>query len=345
MKKIFYIILTGSVLSTAFYSCGDKGQTKSVADKKLQAVKVKEVETGSFTEVYKVVGIVKPYSTARISSEEGGLITYQPFDKGNRISKNQVVVRLRKDQDFAAYEQAQTQFELAKSNFERVQRLYDEKVATEQDFTNSKFQFELAEKSLNVLRTRIDKSFVVSPISGIVDQKFMSEGEVCGPGTPILNIVDVSRVKISAGIPESYIGEVSKGSNVKITFDVYPGEEFSGIVNYVSPTLSSVNRTFEIELVLNNKDGKFKPEMSANIEITKSNIEDAIVLPQDMIVDFGSEKFVFVLENDIAKKRTIATGGRNNNDVVITSGLSRGDKLIIEGFQSISDGDKVQIIN
>nr|HMS66159.1 efflux RND transporter periplasmic adaptor subunit [Ignavibacteria bacterium] len=212
-------------------------------------------------------------------------------------------------------------------------------------YTNAKFQLELAEKSVSVLETRLDKSYVSSPISGIVDQKFMSKGEVCGPGTPILNIVDVSRVKISAGIPESFIGDVKKGTAVKITFAVYPGEEFSGTVNYVAPTLSAVNRTFEIELVLNNRDGRLKPEMSANIEIIKSSTEDAIVLPQDYIVDFGNEKFVFILENEIAKKKVINVGGRNNNNVLITDGLNKGDKLIIEGYQSVADGDKVLVIN
>jgi membrane fusion protein (multidrug efflux system) len=96
---------------------------------------------------------------------------------------------------------------------------------------------------------------------------------------------------------------------------------------------------------LPNKDGRLKPEMSANITVENSSQQDAIVLPQDLIVDFGSEKFVFVLENDIAKKKTVIIGGRKNNEVLITSGLSAGEKLIIEGFQSVLDGDKVLVIN
>lgn len=345
MKKIFHLPLLLIFPAIIFYSCGDKGESKPEAEKKFQAVKVREIETEAFSEIYKVVGIVKPNQEAKVSSEEGGLITYQPFDKGSRVSRGQVLVKLRKDQDIASFDQAQTQFELAKSNFERIEKLYNENVATEQEFTNAKFQLEIASKTVSVLETRLSKSYIESPISGIVNNKFMSKGEVCGPGTPILNIVDVSKVKISAGIPESFVGEVSKGSPVKITFDVYPGEEFSGSVNYVAPTLSSVNRTFEIEIIMNNRDGKLKPEMSANIEITKSLIEEAIVLPQDLIVDFGSEKFVFVLENDIAKKRIVSIGGRNENKAMITGGLNRGDKLIIEGFQSVTDGDKVQVIN
>jgi len=346
MKNISYPIICLIIIAGSLNSCGgDKAETKTEAEKKLQPVKVEEIITQEFTETYNVVGFVKPYEAAKVSSEEGGLITYQPFDKGSRVSRGQVVVRLRKDQDRAAYDQALTQYELAKSNFERMEKLYEDKVVTEQDFTNSRFQFEITERSLDVLETRLDKSYVTSPISGIVDQKYLTKGEVCGPGTPILNIVDVSRVKISAGIPESFVDDVSKGSQVKITFDVYFGQEFSGTVNYVSPTLSSLNRTFEIELVLNNRDGRLKPEMSANISITKSAVDEAIVLPQDLIIDFGNEKFVFVLEGDLAKKRVVSLGGRNNNDVIITNGLNKGDKLIVEGFQQVADGDKVLVIN
>ncbi len=345
MRNILCAVVLIIAGSLTLQSCGGDGETKTEPEKKIQAVKIKEVISEPFQENYEVVGIVKPYEAAKISSEEGGLITYQPFDKGSRVGRGQVVVRLRKDQDAAAYEQAITQYELAKSNFDRIERLYNENVTTEQDFTNAKFQLELSEKALDVLETRLDKSYVTSPISGIVDQKYLSRGEVCGPGTPILNVVDVSRVKVSAGIPESYIGAVKKGSKVKIRFDVYPGEEYQGVVNYVSPVLSQINRTFEIEIILNNRAGLLKPEMSANIEVEKSKIDNAIVLPQDLIVDFGSEKFVFVLENDIARKKTVRLGGRNGNTVMITSGLNEGEKLIIEGFQSVADGDKVQVIN
>jgi len=345
MKNIFYMLvflLAGGIL---FQSCGKKEEAKTDTEKKLQPVKIREVVGESFQESYKVVAIVKPFESAKISSEEGGLITYQPFDKGSRIGKGQTAVRLRKDQDIAAYDQAATQFELATSNFNRMEKLYNEDVATEQDYTNAKFQLELAEKSLDVLETRLEKSYVTSPISGIVDQKYLGKGEVCGPGTPILNVVNVSRVKIAAGIPESYISEIKKGSPVKITFDVYPGEEFTGNVSYIAPTLSPTNRTFEVEVVLNNGDGRLKPEMSANFEIEKLRIDNAVILPQDLIVDFGSEKFVFVLENDIVKKKIINLGGRKDNNVLITSGLNEGEKLVIEGFQSLTDGDKVLVIN
>lgn len=338
-------VLTMLVLTVVISSCGSKEDELPQAEKKLQAVKIREIDFSSFQDTYNVVGVVKPYDAAKISSEEGGLITYMPFDKGSRIGRGQTVARFRKNFDVASYEQASTQYELAKSNYERIEKLYNENISTEQDYTNAKFQLELAEKSLALIETRLEKEYVVSPIGGIVNEKYLGKGEVAGPGMPIISVVDVSRVKVSAGIPEKYVGQVSKGSSVSITFDVYPDEVFEGKVSFVSPVLSEANRTFEIEIVLPNKDGRLKPEMSANIKVQKSVQEEAIVLDQDLIVDFGNEKFVFVIENDVAKKRTVTVGGRMDNEVLITSGLAKGDKLIYEGFQSVTDGDKVVVIN
>jgi membrane fusion protein (multidrug efflux system) len=344
MKKILILLLI-LFSSVTIYSCGGDTESKTESEKNLQAVKTSGLTAQTFNESYKFVGVVKPYQTAKIASEEGGLITYLSKDKGSFVRRGEVIVRLKKDVDYASYDQSMAQMELAKSNFERIERLYKEGVVTEQEFVNSKYQLEIAEKTLNVYETRLSKGYVVSPISGVVDDKYMSRGEVTMPGSPILNIVDVSRVKISAGIPERYIGEVSKGSKVNITFDVYPGETFTGTVSYVSPTINTINRTFEIEIILNNSGGKLKPEMSAMVEITSLSIDNAIVLRQDQIVDFGDEKYVFILEGDKAVKRKITLGGRNGNFVHIESGLNPGDVLITEGFQSLVDGDKVEVIN
>jgi RND family efflux transporter MFP subunit len=341
MLRVLFVVLAGVL----FMACG-KGETGEVkTEKVLPIVKVNNVEPVSFTETYNLVGVVKPYETATIAAEEGGLIIFLRKEKGDRVGRGETVVRLNKQTDYASYEQSLSQLELARSNFERTSRLYEERVITEQEFTNARLNLDIAERSVDVFESRLRSGSVRSPISGIVNQKFMDRGEVTGPGTPILEVVDVSRVKVSTGIPERYLNDVTKGSKVRITFDVLPGEEFEGTVSFVSPTISEANRTFEIEVVISNPDGKLKPEMSANIQVTKLNIPDAVVLQQDMIVDYGEEKFVFVLdETNRARKRVLTLGGRNGNSVLIESGLSPGDKLIIEGYQSLVDGDEVQVI-
>lgn len=96
---------------------------------------------------------------------------------------------------------------------------------------------------------------------------------------------------------------------------------------------------------MNNPNAKFKPEMSANITFTNKSVDNAVVLQQDYVVDNGDEKFVFVLEGDIAKKRIVKLGGRSDNTVLIEDGLNIGETLINVGFQGLNDGDKVTLVN
>ena len=339
-KLLIFLILP--VLIT-LSSCGSE-ETPQEEEKNVPYVKVETIETQEFTESYNVVGIVKPFEEATLSSEQGGLITSLSVDKGSRVGRGQVIARIKKDVEYASYEQAAAQYEFAKSEYERLQRLYEEGVSTEQAFTNAKYNLEIAERTMEVAETRLSASVVRSPISGVVDMKWMNKGEMSSPGAPIVRVVNVSKVKVSVGIPERYINDVTKGSTVKLTFDVFPGETFTGVVSYVSPTISTTNRTFEIEVVIDNPQGKLKPEMSVNVSVTRNRVSNAIVLDQGQIVDYGEEKYVFIEEGGLAKKRVITLGGTNGNYVHVTSGLSSGDKIIYEGYQSLADGDEIKVI-
>lgn len=342
MKRTI-ILLVVLILTVGLSACGKK-QEKKETEKKLSLVKTKEIKGEKFSEVYKVIGIVKPNTSAKLSSEEGGIITYLTKDKGSSVRKGETIAVLKKDFDKASYDQAISQYELAKDNYERAERLYKENATSEQVYSNAKLQFNIADKTVEMYRTRLTSGYVISPISGIVDAKYMNLGEMTSPGAPIVSIVDVSKVKIEVGIPERYVTRLAKGRTVDITFDVLPDEKFSGSISYISPTLDAQSRTFEIEIILENKGRKLKPEMSANVFFTNMNLDDAVVLERDSFVDNGDEQFVFVLENDIAKKKIVKIGGNSDNKVLITEGLNIGDKLIYYGFRALVDGDKVKVV-
>ena len=343
--KLLSLVLALLIGAIAFYSCGESGgETQQQNQKKLPIVKVRDVSGQSFSSVLTVVGVVKPYATAKISSEEGGLLVSLSKEKGSNVGKGEIIAKIKKDVEVATYEQTEAQVELARMNYEKQKKLYEDNATTEIQYLTAKWQYEASVRSLDVLKQRLKTGFVRSPINGVVNEKYMNRGEMTSPGSPIVNVIDISRVKVSAGIPEKYLTQIKKGQKVRVTSDVLPDTEFEGDINYIAPSLSATSRTFEIEVVINNKDRILKPEMSANVSITQLTANDAVVLPQDLIVDLGSEKYVFVLENDIAKKRVVSLGEREGNTVMITSGLNIGDKLIYEGFQQLVDGDKVQVI-
>lgn len=331
------IVLTGC-------SKGGSETKDQTEEKKLPLVKVKDIEPQAFNDNFKVVGTIKPFTSAKVSSEEGGVITYLTKDKGSYVRKGEVLARIKKNVEIATLEQTEAQVELARMNYEKQKQLYEDNATTEIQYLTAKWQYEAAVRGADILKERLKSGFVRSPISGVVDDKFMNKGEMSAPGSPIFSIIDISTVKISAGVPEMYLTKVEKGQTVKVTIDVLPGVEFEGKINYISPALIGASRTFEIEILLNNKDRVLKPGMNANVQISQYSKDNAIVIQQDLIIDYGDVQYVFVLEGDIAKKRDLILGGRNNNMVLIESGLNPGDKLITDGFHALKDGDKVQVV-
>lgn len=346
MKPISTSAVIAILLSVAaiFSSCGKGGENTEQNQKKLPLVKFKEIQTEQFSDNFKVMGVIKPFTSAKVSSEEGGLITSLTKDKGSYVSKGEIVARIKKDVEIASLEQTEAQVELARMNYEKQKQLYEDNATTEIQYLTAKWQYEAAIRGADILKQRLKSGFVRSPISGVVDDKFMNKGEMSAPGSPIFNIIDISTVKVSAGVPEMYLTKVSKGQSVNVTIDVLPGVQFEGKVNYIAPALQGTSRTFEIEILISNKDRILKPGMNANVVLSEFTKESAVVIPQDLIVDYGDVQYVFVLEGDIARKRELKLGGRNGNQVLIESGLNPGEKLITDGFQSLKDGDKVQVV-
>ena len=343
--SLVFTVITVLLLSVFLYSCSKKGaeSKKEPDEKKLTLVKYKTVETTTFSDNYKVTGMVKPFAVAKVSSEEGGLITSIPKDKGSYVSKGEIVVYIKKDIEIATFNQTAAQVELARITYEKQKQLYEDNATTEISYLTAKWQLEAAEKSLDILRARLTSANVRSPISGVIDDKMMNKGEMSAPGAPILNIVDVSSVKVSAGIPESYVTRIKNGQQVTITVDALPGMEFEGRINYIAPAITGTSRSFEAEVVINNRERVLKPGMNANVQIAQFQKDNAVVIPQDLIIDYGEEQYVFILEGDIAKKRDIKIGGRNDTGVLIESGLNPGDKLLTEGYRAVKDGEKVQV--
>lgn len=342
------IIITVTVLffSVLLYSCGKSGgetTDEKKNEKKLAIVKFKTVEATSFDNSFKVIGAIKPFAEAKVSSEEGGVIVALNKDKGSPVSKGEIVARLKKDVEYATFEQMEAQVNLAKMNYEKQKLLFEENATTELQYLTAEWQYKSAERQLEVMKAHLKTGFIRSPISGVVNDKFMNRGEMTSPGAPIFNIIDISTVKISAGLPEMYVPKIKKGQNVIVTIDVIPGAEFEGKVNYIAPSLSGTSRTFEIEVLIKNHDRILKPGMSANVQIAEYTDNNAVVIPQDLIIDYGEEQYVFVLEGDTAKKRVVKIGDRNQNMVLILSGINPGDKIITEGYQSVKDGEKVQV--
>jgi RND family efflux transporter MFP subunit len=338
---------TAILLSFISLECGDAADgenngTNGITEK-VTAVNVVTIEPQTFVDYIEVSGTVKADIATTISAEESGVIKAFLKDKGNRVNKGDVVVILKSKVLQASFDEAKASYLLSEATFKRQANLYKDNVISEQKYLEYKYTLEQNKARYENLEARLNKTTIKSPISGIIDEKLAEIGEFVLPGTPLFKVVKTDIVKISAGVPERHILDVRIGSLATVTFDVLPNDAFNGPVTFVGPSINKNSRTFPIEIVLNNQDGRLKPEMYANIKIKKAQLENAVVIPRDAIIETEAGKFVFLAQGNLATKREVQFGGSYNNQVLITEGLRAGDQLIVVGHRDLVDGERIKI--
>ena len=171
MKAFKILTLWFGCLSALTWSCGKNSgsETNKQEDSRLTLVRIQTIIPQKFSENFRVVGVIKPFASAKVSSEEGGLILSIPKDKGSFVSRGETVVRIKKDVETAVYNQTEAQVELARLNFEKQKQLYEENATTELQYLNAKWQYEAAVRGLEVLSQRLKSGTVRAPISGVIE--------------------------------------------------------------------------------------------------------------------------------------------------------------------------------
>jgi RND family efflux transporter MFP subunit len=170
------------------------------------------------------------------------------------------------------------------------------------------------------------------------------EGEMCGPGTPIVQIVNSSSLKIVAQVPETFLGKVKVGDAVEIDFPALETKQ-NGRVIKIGRMINSANRTFEVEASVDSKGGQIKPNLLATMLIQDYGKPKAISLPDDLIMqDVDGNSYVMLVKDDKASKRTVTLGKSYKNETVIETGLDGNETLIIKGARQVVEGDEVKVL-
>jgi len=191
---------------------------------------------------------------------------------------------------------------------------------------------------------KFEMAKVESPLAGVVGRILMDKGAAIEPNKDLLAIIaDMDETSVKLDIPEQDIPFLKKGLKAFIKVDAYPDEEFQGEVFRVAEMVDPQTRTLPIEVRIPNKERKLKSGMFSRIKIIAAQLKDVLVLSQDAIVQELGEKFVFRVENDIADKRKVILGKRDNGKIEVISGISEGDTVIIFGQQGLKDGTRVTV--
>lgn len=265
------------------------------------------------------------------------------------VSKGQLLATIDDGGLNQQLSQMETQLALAKTTFERQERLWKDKIGSEIQYLQAKTNYEAQQKSVNQLKQQLEKTTITAPFSGVIDEILSEQGQVVAPGmNQLFRIINLSNMYVDAEIPENYITNIKVGTKVNVYFPVLNDtiiSEVRQVGNYINPN----NRTFKIEIAINNQEKMVKPNMTALLSINDYVNDSTLVLPIALLSENAEgEKYVYAIKKDsknrkYADKRTVTLGKLQNGMVEILEGIKAGDAIIKEGAKLVRNEEQVII--
>jgi len=304
-----------------------------------------------FNHYVELQGSVETKQNLVVTAEMGGILQRVYVKEGDKVSKGQLLAKVDDGGMSQQLAQMQVQANLAKTTFERQERLWNQKIGSEIQYLQAKSNYEAQLEAINSMKQQLGKSSIRAPFSGTIDDVITEQGSVVSPGqTPVLRIVNLSDMYIQTDVPETYLTDVTKGKDVEVQFPVL-GKTISTKIRQTGDFINPDNRTFKVEIDVPNKEKNIKPNLTARLKINDYTNEKAILIPQSIISeDASGDQYVYVLEdkmqdNKATAKRVVITTGKIQGDVIeVLSGLAAGDEIIQEGARSVKEGQTVKVI-
>jgi RND family efflux transporter MFP subunit len=304
-----------------------------------------KIAVKDFNHYVEVQGNVVPAEApGAASSETGGRIINLNVKLGEYVKKGTLIAVINMESIKKSIAQLDESLDLAQNMFKRQENLWNQKIGSEVQYLQAKSQVESLLKNKESLEYELTKANVYSPMSGYIDMIIAKEGEMAGPGTPIVQILNTKNLKVVAAIPEIYLGKVKKGEGVVLKFPAL-NEEQKGRVITIGRSINPANRTFEVEASISSKNGLLKPNLLATMLVNDFAMKDAVVVADQLILqDVSGADYVMVLEGNKAVKKLVTMGRGYKNETIITSGLNGSETLLIKGARQVSDGDLVEVL-
>ena len=321
-------------------------------NEKLTLVSSYEIKEKVFNSYIEAQANLKTRKNILILPEFQGTLEQIFVNEGQYVKKGRLLAEINDSGLKEQLEQLTIQANFAKENFERTERLWNNNIGSEIQFLKSKTDFESSQKMVEQMKDRLAKTKVYAPFDGEVDEIISNQGSNLIPGvSQILRLVNLDKIYAEASVSEKYISFIEEGTEAIVQVPLLGKEIKSKIIqtgNFINPN----NRTFRVEVPVENIDNKIKQNLDAKIKINIYSKKDAVIIPLKIVREDASGKnFVYVMNQDvnegvyITDKTFISLGNKNNTDIEVTEGLKIGDMLVLEGASIVEDSQRVKLIN
>ncbi len=337
----FYFLF---LLTFVFLSC--HGPAENTAEETINLIRVRtaDYEKQDFSLTEKFSGEVKPQKQVNLSFNIPGKIERLYFDEGDSVKKGQLLAQLEQQDYKTVRDQSQTQWEKAKRDYERSQRLWKEGSIQEQIVQDAETVFKASQSVLEAAELNLEHCLMHAPFSGHVAYRFGEEKENAAPGQVIFTLMDLYQIFVELGVPERSVGRLKEGQNANVLVQSLREEHITGRVSHVAVSAFPNSRLFKVEIEVNNPNLDLKPGMTASVGVVTDTIPDAFVFPIDASVLRKGDRVIFFLDGDNARMVVLENYLISGENLIIRDPLPAAGQIIIDGQDVLFDGMPVIVI-
>jgi membrane fusion protein (multidrug efflux system) len=345
MRTTIPAVAALALLALTTVACSGDGETNdpiaAAPEERTAVVRSERIEAEAVSDTAVFSADLLPVRRATLAAEVPGRIEELRVELGDRVRRGQVLVRIDTRDLRQQVAEAEALFVQARDRFERAEKLFEKRSITREQKTDALAARDVAEARLASVKLALEKSEVKAPWSGHVAARQVEVGDYAAPGQPLIELVEMDRIKVKAPASAADVPYLKVGVPVVVRVDVYPGEEFVGEVVRLGAELDPRTRTLDVEAEIENPDLRLRPGLFGRMELRRRELPDALLVPLTALVDFESRKVLYVVRDGRAERRTVTLGPVVGSRVAIEGGLEPGERVIVAGQQQVADGQRV----
>ncbi|WP_316805220.1 efflux RND transporter periplasmic adaptor subunit [Pedobacter nototheniae] len=347
-KKFFYPILILAALG--FNACKNhKAETDTIGNQDTIPVKIMPLKVEDANHAILSSGQFTTNDETFLSFKNGGIINKIYVKEGDAVSKGQLLASVNQTEISAQVQQVNLSYQKAERDYARASKLFKDSVATLEQMQNAKTALQVAKQQLDAVKFNQNYSEIRATSNGYVLKKLANDGQVVGPGTPVLQINGAKQSKwlLKIGLSDAQWAVLKIGDRATITTDALPQKILQAKVSRKAEGIDPQSGTFGVELTLNDADVKgLAAGLFGKANIIPTKTTSSYSIPYDALLDAGeNEGYVFITDDEkTAKKIKVQLGAIQNDKINITSGLENATALIVSGGAYLTEGSKIRVV-
>ena len=337
------ILPLGKKISAEKADLAEKQSTEKAITKALTNVMTMELVPAMVMEKLSLPGVAKPWISLEVVSEIRGKVVNKKVIEGRHVNKGDVLAVIDQSDYQNAYDSALASYDSAQATQKRLIALVKKNFVTQSQLDDAVAQVKTSMADLENAKLNLSRCTIVSPMEGIVDRVHIEPGSFLSSGDPVALILQIDKLKIEVGIPESDVDAVRKLKTFNMKIDALDGKTYTGVYHYLYKTADSMARLYKLEIKVDNTDGQILPDMFVRVKIIKKQDPQGIAVPMYSLVNHNKDIGVYVEKDGIVRFRTVRIGFQDGWKTQIPEGLEPGENVVVVGHRIIEDGERVNV--